>query len=121
MAPRRFRTSAELEWSVPTWKGVAGTVLLAVSALALLVNASEIVSVRSSPEGYPFAAHYATEYGWAYASAWHYELACWIGSGSWTVVAGGVVGWLWSRRWWPLVVAFSLLAASVVIPKVAFA
>ena len=120
MAPRGFRTSADLEWSVPTWKGVAGTVLLAVSALALLVNASEIVSVRSSPEGYPFAAHYAAEYGWAYASAWHYELACWIGSGAWFVVAVGVAGWLRSGRWWPLVGAGVLLGAGVALPRAAF-
>ena len=104
----------------PTWKWVVGALLVTVSALGLLINATEIPSVRAAPEDYPFAVHFAAEYGWGYLSAWHYELSCWIGLGMNAAVILGVVGWLWSRRWWPLMVGLAVWAVGAVVPRLLF-
>lgn len=119
MPPLDHGAGADQVPITPARQWVIGTVLLAVAMLAVAINASEIAGVRASPDRYPFAAHYAAEYGWSYASARHYELACWIGLVSWLSVGVGTVAWLRSRRWWPLLAALSLLIASAVVPGLA--
>ena len=82
----------------PTWKRVVCALLMAFSALGLILGTVELVSVRRAPQAYPFAAHFAAEYGWAYASAWHYELWCWLVLSVSTLVSLVVATWLWGRR-----------------------